>query len=225
MKVAKQEQSQAVEAFLARARAVVQPSAGIARLIFAMDATMSRQPTWDRAISLQAQMFQATKKAGKLAVQLAYFRGFNECRASRFVDDPESLAQLMTKVDCRGGNTQISRILSHVKSEAAKGPVKAVVFVGDACEEPIDQLCQSAGEIGLLGVPLFMFQEGTDAAATTAFKQMSKLTRGAYYRLDENAPGVLAELLGAVAAYATGGYEALQNHGSNTARALLSQMK
>jgi hypothetical protein len=128
-------------------------------------------------------------------------------------------------VDCRGGNTQIGRVLSHVKAEAGKGTVKAVIFVGDACEEGVDALCQKAGEIGLLGVPLFMFQEGSDVTAATAFKQIAKLTRGAYYKLDEKSPQVLAELLGAVAAYATGGRVALESRGDQAARTLLQQLK
>jgi hypothetical protein len=225
MSVVRKTADQAVDAFLAKAQGVQTTSTGAARLIFAMDATMSRQPTWDSAVSLQGQMFVAAKKAGQLAVQLVYFRGFNECQASKFVNDPETLAKLMTKVDCRGGNTQIGRVLAHVKAEAGKGQVKALIFVGDACEEAIDGLCQKAGEIGLLGVPLFMFQEGNDGTAATAFKQIAKLTRGAYYKLDENAPHVLAELLGAVAAYATGGHAALETRGGQAARALLSQLK
>ena len=132
-----------------------------------------------------------------------------------------ALAKLMTKVDCRGGNTQIGRVLSHVKAEAGKGTIKAVIFVGDAFEEGVDALCQKAGEIGLLGVPLFMFQEGNDVTAATAFKQIAKLTRGAYYKLDEKSPQVLAELLGAVAAYATGGRVALESRSDQAARALL----
>ena len=139
--------------------------------------------------------------------------------------DPEALAGLMTKVDCRGGNTQIGRVLSHVKAEAAKAKVNAVIFVGDACEENVDGLCQAAGEIGLLGVPLFMFQEGTDGVAERAFREIAKLTRGAYFRLDAASPKVLAELLGAVAAYATGGKQALEAQGGQAARALLSQLK
>ena len=54
------------------------------RLIFAMDATMSRQPTWDRALQIQSEMFIETEKIGGLDVQLMYFRGFNECRASKW---------------------------------------------------------------------------------------------------------------------------------------------
>jgi hypothetical protein len=213
-----------VEAFLASVKKMP-TTTGEGRLVFAMDATMSRQPTWDSALSIQGQMFMEAKKAGGLSVQLVYFRGFNECKASRWVDDPESLANMMTKVDCRGGNTQIGRVLTHVKNAAAKSKINAVIFVGDACEENIDGLCQSAGEIGLLGVPLFMFQEGTDGTAEKAFREISKLTRGAYFRLDSASPRVLAELLGAVAAYAMGGKQALEAKSGQAARALLSQLK
>lgn len=200
---------------------------GQGRLIFAMDATMSRQPTWDRALSIQAQMFSETKKAGQLQVQLVYFRGFNECKASKWVANPDALARLMTAVDCRGGNTQLARILSHVKAEAGRHGVSAVVFVGDAFEENIDAVCQAAGEVGLLGVRMFMFQEGGDASAERAFSEIAKLTRGAYFKLDSSSPGILAELLGAVAAYATGGRTALESHAKSgkASQALLKQLK
>lgn len=215
-----------VDSFLAAVKKMpVSGAAGEGRLVFAMDATMSRQPTWDSALSIQGQMFLEAKKAGGLSVQLVYFRGFNECKASRWVADPEALANLMTKVDCRGGNTQIARILSHAKAEASKAKVNAVIFVGDACEENIDSLCQTAGEIGLLGLPMFMFQEGSDVVAERAFREIAKLTRGAYFKLDAASPKVLAELLGAVAAYATGGKQALESKGTQTARALLQQLK
>jgi hypothetical protein len=210
-----------VDAFLATVQKLPAAS-GEGRLIFAMDATMSRQPTWDQALSIQSQMFEAAKG---LTVQLVYFRGFNECKASGWVKEPKALANLMTKVDCRGGNTQIKRVLSHVKNAAGKARVNAVIFVGDACEENVDGLCQSAGEIGLLGVPMFMFQEGADGVAEKAFKEIAKLTRGAYFKLDQGSAKILAELLQAVAAYATGGKKALEAKGGQTARALLQQLK
>ena len=216
--------SPSIDAFLAAVKKMPVAS-GEGRLVFAMDATMSRQPTWDSALSIQGQMFMEAKKAGGLAVKLVFFRGFNECKSSRWVSDPEALANMMSKVDCRGGNTQIGRVLTHVKNEAAKSKVNAVIFVGDACEENIDCLSQAAGEIGLLGVPLFMFQEGTDGVAERAFKEIAKLTRGAYFRLDNASPKVLAELLGAVAAYATGGKQALESKSGQAARILLSQLK
>ncbi|MFO1034565.1 MAG: VWA domain-containing protein [Hyphomicrobiales bacterium] len=170
-------QGEDVASFLAKVKSTaVAPANGQGRLVFAMDATMSRQPTWDRALSIQGQMFSETKRAGKLQVQLVYFRGLHECKASRWVDDPDALARLMTGVDCRGGNTQVARILAHVKAEAAKTKPSAVVFVGDAFEENIDAVCQSAGEVGLLGVPMFMFQEN-DARAETAFGKSPNYAR------------------------------------------------
>jgi hypothetical protein len=213
-----------VSAFLDKVKAMPKGE-GTGRLIFAMDATMSRQPTWDRALSIQGQMFMEAKKAGGLSVQLVYFRGFNECRASRWVDDPEALAKLMTQVDCRGGNTQLSRVLTHVRGETRSSRVSAVVFVGDAFEENIDRVCQTAGEIGMLGLPIFMFQEGSDASTEKAFREIARLTRGAYFKLDSSAPAALADLLSAVAAYAAGGKMALEQKGSTAARALLQQLK
>ena len=200
---------------------------GQGRLMFAMDATMSRQPTWDRALSIQAQMFSETKKAAQLQVQLVYFRGYNECKASKWVTNPDALARLMTAVECRGGNTQLARVLGHTKAEVARTGVNAVVYVGDAFEENIDAVCQAAGELGILGVRMFMFQEGNDPSAERAFTEIAKLTHGAYFKLDSTSPSILAELLGAVAAYATGGRKALETRAKsgNASQALLKQLK
>ena len=215
-----------VEEFLARVGALppVATAGKRGRLILAMDATMSRQPAWDRAMSLQASMFDETARIGQLDVQLVYFRGFNECRASRWTSDARSLGRLMTGIDCRGGNTQVLRVLKHIRSEAARGPVSAAVFIGDAMEEGIDAVSAAAGELGLLGVPVFMFQEGHDRMAETAFREVARLTRGAYFHFGSDAARLLRELLTAVAVYAAGGRAALLSHGG-TGALLLEQMK
>jgi hypothetical protein len=197
----------AVTEFLAKARNTPPVKhEGKGRLIFAMDATMSRQPTWDRALSIQAEMFEA---AEGLEVQLVYFRGFHECQASKWVADTKSLARLMTKVDCRGGNTQIGRVMSHALDMKGQG-AKAVVFVGDAMEENADHLCDLAGKAGLVGLPFFMFQEGSNRAATEAFKEIARLSKGVHVQLTGTSAAMLRELLGAAAAYANGGYAALE---------------
>ena len=202
---------------------------GIGRLVFAMDATMSRQPTWDLALGLQAEMFRAVKEIGGLSVQLVYFRGHGECRASRWVADPDALARLMTTVSCQGGNTQIGKVLTHARREMETARVHALVYVGDCMEENIDALCAQAGELALLGLPLFLFQEGHDARAETAFRELARLTRGAYCRFDQGSARQLRELLTAVAAYAAGGRKALERlaHESSGkgARLLIEQMK
>jgi hypothetical protein len=205
-----------IDAFLKDVRALQPAGSGCGRLIFAMDATMSRQPSWDLALMLQADMFKAVKAVGGLDVQLVYFRGFDECRASRWVGDPEALARLMRRVACEGGFTQIRKILAHAKRETAKRKVHALVYVGDCMEENIDELAQLAGELGLAGVPVFVFHEGREPKAERAFKEIARLSRGAYCRFDAGSAGQLRELLSAVAVYATGGRKALKDFSSET---------
>jgi hypothetical protein len=216
--------------FIDRVRALGPATAGgrRGRLIFALDATMSRQPTWDSACTLQAEMFREAAKAGGLDIQLVYFRGLSECRASGWVAGSDKLAGLMSRIDCRGGQTQIGKVLSHARQEYGKQRVQALVFVGDAMEEKIDELCAAAGELGLLGVPVFMFQEGADAVAENAYREIARLSRGAYCRFDTGAAHQLGELLRAVAAYAAGGIKALTDlsaRRSEGARRLLAQLK
>lgn len=214
-----------IDAFLQKARTLGAPVEGRGRLIFALDATMSRQPTWDTACGLQAQMFDEAGKTGGLDVQLLYFRGFNECRASRWVSGTDALRDLMTGIQVRGGHTQIGKVLSHARRETNKKKVGAMVFVGDAIEEPIDELAARAGELGLLGLRTFMFQEGRDSGVERGFREIARLTGGAFARFDANAAGQLAELLRAAAIYATGGIRALEKKGGTGSRLLLEQMR
>ena len=194
------------------------------RLLFALDATMSRQPTWDLACSLQAEMFKALPDDNRLSIQLIYFRGLAECRASKWVNDADGLARLMSGVACQGGNTQISKVFAHARREHGTHPIDAVVYVGDAIEENVDSLASKAGELGLLGCKMFIFQEGHDPRVEAAFREFARLTKGAYARFDTNAPSELAALLRAVAAYAAGGRKALKLQNSARATALLEQL-
>ena len=187
--------SDEIAAFVAKARAMSPHAAGArGRLVFALDATMSRQPTWDMACALQADMFREAAALGSLDIRLVYYRGLNECRASGWISDSAQLAKLMGKIDCRGGNTQIGKVLSEARREAVASGVRAVVFVGDAMEEAIDDLCVKAGELGLLKVPVFMFQEGHDDVAEHGFREIARLTGGAWCRFDPGAAAQLREL-------------------------------
>ncbi|HET7910957.1 MAG TPA: VWA domain-containing protein [Pseudolabrys sp.] len=219
-----------IDAFLERVRTLGPSSAQgtRGRLVFALDATMSRQPTWDTACMLQADMFREAAGIGGLDIQLVYFRGLNECRASGWVSGGKQLADLMSRIGCRGGQTQIGKVLNHARQEHANGKVQALVFVGDAMEEAIDDLCQAAGELGILGVPVFMFQEGGDPIAENAYREIARLSRGAYCRFDTGSAHQLGELLRAVAAYAAGGLRALKDlsaRRSSGAQKLLAQLK
>jgi len=217
-----------IAAFVAKAKAMAPLAAGTrGRLVFALDATMSRQPTWDMACALQADMFREAAAIGSLDIRLVYYRGINECRASGWISDSAQLARLMSKIAVQGGHTQIGRVLSETRREAVAAGVRALVFVGDAMEESVDDLCAKAGELGLLKVPVFMFQEGHDPVAEQAFREVARLTGGAWCRFDPGAAAQLRELLRAAAAYAAGGREALlrlARSGSGAAQ-LLGQMK
>ncbi|HHZ08525.1 MAG TPA: VWA domain-containing protein [Rhizobiales bacterium] len=202
-----------VAAFLRAARSLGQDRAGRGRLILALDATMSRQPTWDLACRVQADMFDAVADTGRLAVQLVYFRGHNECRASRFVSDTGALKELMLRIDCRGGQTQIGKVLAHALKETARDKVAALVYIGDALEEAIDDLADKAGQLGLRGVPVFVFQEGADPVAERGFREIARLSRGAWFRFDHAAASTLAKLLASVAVFAAGGTKALAARG------------
>jgi hypothetical protein len=198
------------------------------RLVFALDATASRQPTWDQACRLQGEMFQETAALGGLEIQLAYYRGFGEFTASDWTSDSQSLTRDMTGVFCLAGETQIEKVLRHAVRETKKKRVNALVFVGDCVEEDIDKLGAVAGELGLLGVPAFLFQEGNDAVAEFAFGQIARLTGGAHCRFDAGSARALRDLLKAVAVYAAGGRKALENLARDSGGATLQiahQMK
>ena len=218
-----------VDAFLAKAKSLGPRMDGRrGRLAFALDATMSRQPTWDLACKLQAEMFEETGAIGGLDVQLIYFRGLRECRASKWNSDPTRLGEIMAGIACQGGHTQIGRVLEPVRSESRTAKIDALVYVGDAMEEPVDHLCAIAGELGLLGVPAFMFQEGGDPVAENAFREIARLTKGAWCPFDAGAASQLRELLRAAAAYAAGGHKALSDlsrRGGRGATRLIEQLR
>jgi hypothetical protein len=213
----------AVEDFLRQVKAVpaVRAAGGRGRLIFAMDATASREATWDRACKLQGEMFEATAALGGLDVQLVFYRGFNECKASRWLGTAAELHHAMHGVSCVGGETQIGRVLAHALREARSQKVNALVFVGDAMEEKVDALAQQAGELGLLGVPVFIFKEGGEDAAARAFRHIAALSGGAFCPFDAGSAEQLRQLLGAVAAYAAGGRAALTDYGKRAGGAAM----
>ncbi len=206
--------------FLNQARnlAVSAPASGPAqgRLIFAMDATASRQPSWDTAAEIQAEMFDAVDGIGALDVQLVFFRGLGECKASGWARNAKSFRDYITKVTCRAGHTQIERVLAHVEREANSKKINALIYVGDCIEENVDHLAPLAGKLALKGVKAFMFQEGRDPDAAFAFGEIARITDGAFMQFDASSAKKLRDLLGAVASYAVGGQDALSAYQSKT---------
>ena len=153
--------------------------------------------------------------------------------------DAHDLVRRMGTIKCAAGTTKIARVLKHIRAENEREKVSAAMFVGDAVEEPPDELYLAAAG---LGVPVFWFQEGDglvmllgdhlgdhgDGAPTSVeevFRELARLTGGAYGKFNAGAAKQLAELLRAVAAFAVGGLTALANQNTESARKLLGQMK
>ena len=178
-------------------------------------------------------MFEEAAKIGGLDVQLVYYRG-DEVQQSLWLSDPHELVNQMRTIRCISGATQIECVLHHIRSENAQAKIDAAVFVGDAVEEPPGNLYDVAAG---LGTPLFCFQEGADLAiyvdehehprqtVEQVFRELARLSGGAYGRFDAGAARQLGDLLRAVAAFAVGGFAALANQHTDSARKLLGQMK
>ena len=179
-------------------------------------------------MSLHAELFQAAGAAiaetGRIAVQLAYYRGFREFHASRWSTSAKELLAEMTGVQCRGGLTQIGRVLTHSLTEAKRHGVRALVFVGDACEEDHDSVAGVAGKLALFNLPCFVFQEGDDARAARVFRDIAHITKGAHVPFAPGSADQLRALFGAVAAYAARGRRGLDRIEHAVVRGLLAQL-
>jgi hypothetical protein len=221
-----------VAAFLAKAKSLPVPVAATARrgrLVFAMDATASREPSWERAARIQGEMFLATRDLGGIEIQLVHYGGLVDFVASPWVSSGAELVERMGRVRCASGETQIANVLRHALAETKMRKVGALVFVGDAVEESADLLAGLAGQLALAGLPVFVFHEGGDPAARRTLETIARLTRGAYCPFDANAPDALKNLLAAAAAYAAGGRPALADLSKRSsgaaAQTLLAQLK
>ena len=131
--------------------------------------------------------------------------------------DARELANQMSRIVCVSGQTQIGKILAHIRKEHGAQPVSAAVFVGDMCEETAYALQDAATG---LGVRVFVFQEGDDVLAAEIFQKIVKLTNGAYSKFHSGSARELAELLRAVASFAAGGLTALSDFRRDAARKL-----
>ena len=190
-------------------------------------------------------MFEEAAKIGGLGVQLTWYRGCNECSHSSWTTDAHELVEQMARIRCAAGVTKIARVLEHIRAEHQREKVGAAIFIGDAVEElPRELYAATAGCL-----PLFLFQEGDVGAPVilldqygtpsvvsfgaqaqtvtveTVFRELARLTNGAYVRFDAGAAAQLGELLQAVVAFAVGGVKALGDLRTESARKLLSQMK
>ncbi|MEZ5578780.1 MAG: hypothetical protein R3F40_04830 [Candidatus Competibacteraceae bacterium] len=156
-------------------------------------------------------MFAATTDTGGLAMQLVWYRGYGEFQVEPWLSQVADLQRRMTSVQCRGGG-QIGRVLEHATRETRLHRVNALVLIGDCLEEAVDPLCQQAGQLGLLGVPAFVFQ-GDDHDATLGFRGNRSADSWRLCTFDRVAPGNYASCLPPWRSTPRGGRPALEEFG------------
>ena len=217
--------SKEITNFLKQGKAISTYRQKQSRLLFGIDATASRQPTWDAACRTQGELFTAAHQISNIAIQLCFYRGFGEFTVSDWLTSETDLKYQIEKVACQGGQTQILRLLKHAIFEHNKLAVRALLFIGDACEENQDQLYNLAGQCGLLQLPIFIYQEGTDRKATDSFRTLANLSGGVHTTFDASSASTLAALLGALSRYVVGGKQALEMSAQSGDKIFLEQLK
>jgi hypothetical protein len=185
------------------------------RLIVVLDLTGSRSGSLEQARIATTAMFEAIKCVGSVLVKLIYYRGNSECKTSKWVSDPEILNSAMLRLACRTGETQIARAL-RIANGADQGPVSAVVFIGDHCEDDPDELASLASSLGEKGIPIFVFHECADSDfrslnAQRVFQCMAETSGGMYCEFKPDSGAVLRDLLASVAAFSAAGSEGVKN--------------
>ena len=180
---------------------------------------MSRQPTWDMALALQADMFHAVKAVGGLDVQLVYFRGAGECRASKWVSDPDALARAddarhlprRLHADRQGAEARAQRRPAKRRQRAR---LRRRLHGGGA-----STICAGApASWRCWACRCSCSRRARTPAPRRAFREIARLTKGAYCRFDAGSAAQLRELLSAVAVYAAGGRKALAGAAPGAAR-------
>ncbi|TWX66522.1 VWA domain-containing protein [Colwellia sp. C1TZA3] len=208
----KKSTAQDVQAFIGKVNKAPLVTSDKGRLIFAMDATASREHCWDMASHQHAAMFAEADKVSAISVQLCYYRGFGEFKALPWTRGADEIKQALLSVQCLAGKTQIAKVLAHALSETRTSKVNALVFIGDCVEENPDSLGALAGQLGILNLPLFVFQEGKNPKVGRIFSQLATLSGGAHCQFDQGSARQLGQLLAAVAVYAAGGKSALKSN-------------
>ncbi len=205
----------AKQSFLEKAKALSKPnkvdSTKIAaalkitpKLLFSMDATASRQGSWDVAQQITSSMFDVIP--GGLKIALAHHSGGELGHVTAFRDDPAFFKSEIAKVRCRAGETALCEILE----EATKiSRLSTLIYIGDCFEESLERAKALSEELKEKKVPCFMFIEGRDPMAQSAFNLIAEITGGAVFPFELEAVIHIKEKLDAIAAYAAGGIKML----------------
>ncbi len=124
-------------------------ASGGPRLIFAVDATASREPAWTAARRVTDALVKALP--GELDVALAVHGGSRVHTFTAFTKDAATLRDRAAGVACEAGLTRLLPILSASLKHQA---VRVVVYIGDVFEESLNQGRRLADAMGAQGTKL-----------------------------------------------------------------------
>jgi hypothetical protein len=178
------------------------------RLVFAVDATASREPAWAAARQVTDALVKALP--GQLDVALAVHGGSRVHTFTPFTSNAATLRDRAAGVACQAGMTRLLPILSASLKHPA---VRVVIYIGDVFEESVIQGRRLADNMGQRGTKLIVLHDTADPAArldAEVFWDLAKRTGGCVLPFNASASGRLRELLSAVAVYAVGGETLLQ---------------
>jgi hypothetical protein len=204
------------------------------RVILALAAEADDEFIWDRLKDIQVEMFAA----GPVQIKFAYFGRegalqTRPCITTRWITDADDMREIMDRgrASCVCGCfVNVADILAQALQEAQRGPVQAVVIVGDHFHGNLDRAVTTAKQLRKAGVRLFLFQQETDRSARPeeAFKVLAEVTDGAYVQFNPHIERVAERLPGfleAVTHFAIGGTGALAAQDNESALLLLEQME
>jgi hypothetical protein len=178
------------------------------RLIFAVDATASREPAWAAARQVTDALVKALP--GELDVALAVHGGSRVHTFTEFTSQPATLRDRAAGVACQAGVTRLLPILSVSLQQKA---VRVVIYIGDVFEENMARGRQLADAMGHQGTRLIVLHDTADPTArrdAELFWDLAKRTGGCVLPFDASSTARLRDLLSAVAVYAVGGEKLLR---------------
>jgi len=207
---------------------------GPPRVLLAL-ANHARSPGWERAKTLQRQMFEAAAGSG-LEMKFAFYdrdddQGVRQCRiTTRWITNPDDMASLMDRAECNCGcYVNIRSVLQQAVKENADRPMRAVIIVVDAFhdnQDSLDEAALAANELCRAGTQVFLIQQGDDAATARKLQYLQRVSSAAYFKFDpKTQQQQFAEMLKMVSMYAAGGEEAVKTAGGQAANLLLEHLK
>jgi len=195
------------------------PTARRPRLVFAVDATASREATWRSAQKITARMFGVIPDA--LDVALAVHGGDDVHTFTEFSADVDVFRKQAAAVRCETGTTRLCEIMARTLDA---GGVRVMSYIGDAFEEDADEVLELADRFRLRGIQAVMLSDDADPEALAVFRQIAERTGGAVLDFRTGDTVLMGELLAGVATLAIGGRKLLEAQHTAGARLLLTNL-